>query len=135
MIDDALKAALVREMISAIPTHRVSADERVRSYRAALNRVLSRIQDAGLVIEPGWSDDMDAAPRGEPINVYGYSMAGQSSPGGPYRLYITTIGEINDMRECRDLLRPGLDCCIADHIIETPLAWRHRPTSPEGMTE
>ena len=71
---------------------------------------------------------IETAPKNERIFVYGYQINGQAAPGGPYRYYFSTVGELNDFNECEDLLRP--ECCVVQGYVETPTHWMPRPDPP-----
>jgi hypothetical protein len=73
---------------------------------------------------------IETAPHGEQIDVYGWRLQGQSAPGGPYRHYWMTVGEISAYTgECADLLAPG-DGVFAGDIMPNPTHWRPRPIPP-----
>jgi len=75
----------------------------------------------------GWQP-IGTAPKNTPIIVHGYNIVGHTSPDGPYRHYITTLGELHDFG-CDDLTKP--ECCgIVQGVVEHPTHWMPLPDAP-----
>lgn len=75
---------------------------------------------------------IETAPKETPILVWGYRIQGQAAPGGPYKYYWRTVGQIPGWGECVDLLDPGCDC-IREKTMSHPILWMPLPAPPDAV--
>jgi hypothetical protein len=69
-------------------------------------------------------------PCNIPLFVHGWRMLGQASPNGPYKKWMTTVGEFDDAGRCIDLLSPGCDCVTSTYL-DSVTHWMPIPDPPK----
>jgi hypothetical protein len=71
---------------------------------------------------------IETAPHNEHIDVYGWRWQGELAPGGRYKYYWMTVGEIDGSGKCSDLMTNEGD--FGHDEMPNPTHWRPRPTPP-----